>query len=312
MYDPSKPYKHEIIKLIQSTWRTPYVTVENGIYPILRKKFSRAEVVHADGIGTKGHYHSKKKTYKNAAVDALAMNLNDLALLGAVPYALVDHIVTPDEGGESVLEIVRALAAECKKRKIAIVGGETSHHDNVDGVDVSVVVLGFLKKKRKNELKPGDVLVDFKSSGLHANGFTKVRAMFGKGEWRDEFVAPTAIYLDQVLAILERFEVHGMMHITGGAFTKLKDILKNANAYIQAPPALRPQPIFHELYERGVSSREMYSTFNCGIGFVLGMSEKDAEKVVKKYKNAGIIGRVEEGSGAVEVTSAFDGATVRY
>lgn len=310
MYDPSKPYKHDLIKLIQSTWKTKYVSVTDGVYPVIRKKFSYPEVQHADGIGTKGYYHSRAKSYKNAVLDALAMNLNDLALMGAVPYALVDHIVTPDMGHESVMAVVRALALECKKRSIALVGGETSHHNNVDGIDIGLVVSGFIKTVRENELKPGLVLVGLKSNGLHANGITRVRAMFGPGEWRDEFVAPTVIYLDQVHEILKICDVQGMMHITGGAFTKLKDLLKNADASISHPPAMRPQNIFVELYERGVSSEDMYTTFNCGIGFVLGMPERDAAKVVKRYKNAALIGSTVTGRGQVHVASAFDGTAL--
>lgn len=310
MYNPSKPYKHDLIKLIQSTWKTKYVTVTEGIYPIIKKKFSYLEIQHADGIGTKGYYHSRAKTYHNAVIDALAMNLNDMALMGAVPYAVVDHIVTPDMGHESVMKIVRSLALECKRRGIALVGGETSHHNNVDGLDIGIVVSGFIKKKRKNLLRRGDVLVGLASNGLHANGITRVRAMFGEEEWRDAFVAPTAIYLDQVHAILEKCDVHGMMHITGGAFTKLKDILGTNDATIAHPPSMRPQNIFVELYERGVSSRDMYTTFNCGIGFILGMSSKDAELVVRKYKNARVVGSVVRGTGLVHVTSAFDGASL--
>lgn len=312
MYNPSKPYKHDLLKLIQSTWKTKYVSVKDGVYPIIRKKFPYPEIQHADGIGTKGYYHWRAKTFENAVIDALAMNLNDLALMGAVPYALVDHIVTPDMGHESVMRIVHALAKECKKRGIALVGGETSHHNNIDGIDIGLVVSGFVKKPRKNVLHPGDVLVGLRSNGLHANGITRVRAMFGPGEWRDEFVAPTAIYLDQVLAILKEHNVSGMMHITGGAFTKLKDLLRNADAHFLAPPAFRPQPIFHELYARGVGSADMYQTFNCGIGFVLGLKEDDARVLVRRYKNASIVGHVTKGTGVVRVVSAFDGEDLSY
>src|SRR3989344_6794222 len=299
MYNPSKPYKHELLSLIESTWQTPYVSVTSGTYPIIKKKFKGLEVQHTDGIGTKGIYHTKRGTYKEAVLDALAMNLNDLALVGAVPYALSDHITLPDQGSGPVLAIIRALSAECKKRKIAIVGGETSHHDNVDGLDIGMTVSGFILTRRENRMRAGDLLVGFKSSGLHSNGFTKVRALFRTGEWREDFVRPTAIYLDTILEILKRYEVHGMMHITGGAFTKLKDVLKKCDAYISAPRKLAPQPIFSELKSRGLSDREMYTTFNCGIGFVLSAPEKDALQIVKEVKNAAIIGRVERGEARI-------------
>ena len=307
MYDPSKPYKHQILKLIESTWQTPYVKVERGLYPIIRKKFSYPEIQHTDGIGTKGVYHLRKRTFKNAVIDALAMNLNDLAMMGAVPYALQDHIVVPDGGEESVLEIIRALTAECKRRRIAIVGGETSHHNNVSGIDISVTVSGFIKKVRTNKSEPGDILIGLRSKGLHSNGFTKVRSVFSKREWRDDFITPTAIYLDDILAILPRYTVHGMMHITGGAFTKLKDILSHADAVISQPKTLMPQKIFYELYNRGISSRVMYSTFNCGVGFILSVPPGEVKSIISKLKNAAVIGAVRRGNGNVKINSTFDG-----
>lgn len=310
MYDPVKPYKKELLKRIQSTWNTPYVTVTPGIYPIMRKKFSYPEVQHADGIGTKGIYHWRKKTFREAAIDALAMNLNDLALMGAIPYALQDHITTPDSGHTSVLALMRALTSECKKRKIAIIGGETSHHDNMDAIDVGIVVSGFIKEKRKNQSKVRDVLIGLKSNGLHSNGFTKVRGMFGASEWRDDFTKPTKIYIDGVHNILKKYTVNGMMHITGGAFSKLKDILGKNNAIIEIPNKLKPQDIFFELYDRGVSNKDMYTTFNCGVGFVLSVPEEEAQKIIKSTPGSAVIGEVVRGPGNVHITSAFNGREV--
>src|SRR3989344_797192 len=124
MYNPTKPYKYKILKLIESTWDTPYVKVEKGLYPVIKKKFSALEISHTDGIGTKGSYHWKKRTFKNAVLDALAMNLNDLAMVGAIPYAIQNHIVLPKDDHEAILAIVKRLLAECRQRNIAMTGGE--------------------------------------------------------------------------------------------------------------------------------------------------------------------------------------------
>lgn len=310
MYNPAKPYKHELLRLIESTWQTPYVNVKSGVYPIIKKKFTGLEIQHADGIGTKGVYHWKKRSFKNAVIDAFAMNANDLAMAGATPYAVVDHITTSDMGDTTVLALVRALATLCKEHQIALVGGETSHQDTLEGLDVSIVMSGFIKKPRTNHFRVGDMLIGLKSSGLHSNGFTKVRQMYGKGEWRADFTRPTVIYLPTVLAILKKYEVHGMMHITGGAFTKLHDLLGKADAVIEVPKALAPQPIFHELHKRGVSDREMYTTFNCGVGFILSVAPRNAAKIVASTPGAAVIGRVERGSGKVHITSSFTGKTL--
>ncbi|MBI2409668.1 hypothetical protein HYV30_01340 [Candidatus Kaiserbacteria bacterium] len=310
MYDPSKPYKRKILRLNKSTWQTPYVSIRAGTYPVITKKFKGPEVHHSDGIGTKGVYHWRKRSFKNAVIDAFAMNANDIAMAGAIPYGLQDHIVVPEVGERAILEIIRALTALCRKYKVAITGGETSHHDNVEALDIGIVMASFLPKPRTNRFKRGDVLIGLESSGLHSNGFTKVRGLFGKNEWRADFIRPTSIYLDTIRGFLKKYEIHGMMHITGGAFTKLKDLLKDADAIISHPSKLQPHAIFRELFERGVSDKQMYTTFNCGIGFVLSVPEREAAEIIMKTRNAAVIGKIVSGNGLVRIQSAFTGKTV--
>lgn len=305
MYDPRKPYKQQILRLIRTTWKTPYLSVQEGIYPIFKRKFSYPEVEHTDGIGTKGIYHWRKRTFRNAVLDALAMNLNDLAIVGAVPYKLQSHIVLPKDDHEAILSIVRSLGKECKKRRIAITGGETSIHDDAQGMDISMTVSGFVSNPKPNRFKIGDVLIGIRSGGLHSNGLTKIRELFKK-EWRKEFVAPTRIYADEILKLLGKYKIHGMMHITGGAFTKLKDILsEELDVVLEGSLKLAPQKIFYEIYKRGLPDEEMYKTFNCGIGFVLSVDVKDAKKVVKKLKNADILGHIVRGRGRIVIHSSF-------
>lgn len=310
MYNPVKPCKYKILKLIESTWNTPYVKIEKGLYPIIIKKFSLPEIQHTDGIGTKGIYHWQKRTFRNAVLDALAMNLNDLAMAGAVPYALQDHIVLPKDDHKAVLEIVKVLAKECRKRNIAITGGETSIHSGVQGMDISITLSGFIKFPQKNKYKAGDILIGLKSRGLHSNGFTKVREIFGK-KYKKEFTEPTATYIDEVLPLLKGYKINGMMHVTGGAFTKLKDILEKTDVIISHPRKLSPQKIFQEMYQKGLSSKEMYSTFNCGIGFVLSTPKYQTTEIISHLKNAEIIGEVRKGNGQICITSALDGRIVK-
>lgn len=305
MYDPTKPYKKQILDLIKQTWETCYVSVKEGVYPIIKKKFSYPEVDHTDGIGTKGVYHWKQRSFENAALDALAMNLNDLALSRAIPYKLQNHIFIPKDDKDAILEIVKALVYESKKRNIAITGGETSIHDNIKGLDISMTVSGFIPKEKPNKFKRGDVLIGLKSSGLHSNGFTKVRKVFGK-VWSPEFIKPTKIYLDTILELDEKYDIHGMMHITGGAYTKLKDILgKDTDAVIEKNYELEPHQIFRTLYNQGIPDKEMYTTFNCGTGFILSASPRNAKKIVASVKNAHPIGEIVRGTGKVKIESWF-------
>ena len=307
MYEPIKPYKKKILESVGKTWETPYVSIRDDIYPIIEKKFSYPEIDHTDGIGTKGIYHWQQGTFRNAVLDALAMNLNDLAMARAVPYKLQNHIIIPEED-ERILKIIEALSEECKRRKIAITGGETSIHNNINGLDISITISGFIKNPKPNKFEVGDILIGIKSNGLHSNGFTKVREVFGQ-EYRSEFVEPTKIYLDEVLDLNSKFDIHGMMHITGGAYSKLKDLLENTDVEINRARKLKPQNIFKELYKRGVSDEEMYKTFNCGIGFILSVSSEDADNVITEL-DTDIIGRVVPGTGKIKIESMFSNKVI--
>jgi len=311
MYNPTKPYKYRILLLIESTWSSPYVKVKKGLYPVFERKISFPEVQHTDGIGTKGFYHWRKKSFRNAVLDALAMNLNDLAMVGATPYALQNHIVLPKDDHKAILAIVRELAKECRKRKIVMTGGETSIHSDMPGMDISITVSGFVKNFPKNQCRVGDILIGIKSNGLHSNGITRVREIFGNQN-REEFTAPTRIYLDEILSVMVRHKINGMMHITGGAFTKLKDILNKTDATINQPRKLQPQNIFREIYDSGVSDEKMYSTFNCGVGFVLSVPRSEAGKILSEIPNSAVLGEVVRGVGKIKILSSFSGKIIRF
>jgi phosphoribosylformylglycinamidine cyclo-ligase len=175
----------------------------------------------------------------------------------------------------------------------------------MEGMDLSITVSGFVEKPFHNACRAGDVLIGIRSSGIHSNGFTMVRKVLGN-RLRKEFTVPTTIYWDVIYPLIERDAIHGAMHITGGAFVKLKDILGKNDAVIEIPQRRAPQPIFREMYDRGLSSKTMYTTFNCGIGFVISASREQAKKIVRSIPNASVIGSVVHGSGMVHLRSAFD------
>ncbi len=308
MYKPSKPYKQKIIDEIKKTWKTPYVKVKFNTYPIVTKHFSYPEVDHTDGIGTKGYYHWVRGTFREAVIDALAMNLNDLAIVRAVPYKLSNHITVPLEDIR-VYKIIKELVRECRMRKIAIVGGENSFHDNIEGLDISMTVSGFIKNPKPNRFEAGDVLIGLRSSGLHSNGITTVRKVFGR-EILPEFTKPTSIYIDKILELGKRFDIHGMMHITGGAYTKLKDIAEGLDVAIFRH-GLKPQRIFYKLHEKGISDKKMYETFNCGVGFIFSVTKNQAEHAAKTSGGT-IIGGVRKGNGKVIVESFFSRKTIVF
>ena len=296
-------YKGEILKLIQKTWETPYISVRNQI---VKKKFSFPEYCHTDGIGTKGIYHWKKRTFKNAVLDALAMNLNDLLMMNARPYAILNHLFLPKDDKKAILEIIGYLSKECKKRKITILGGETAIHNDMEGMELSITMLGFVEKPRVNKFKIGDVLIGIGSNGLHSNGISKIREIFGQ-KIKSEFIKPTFIYFDEIFPLIQKIDIHGMVHITGGAFTKLKDLLNKADAIINRNHKLKPQKIFYEIRKRGVSEVQMYKIFNCGVGLILSVSPKEAKKILSQIKHfkTSIIGKIIPGTGKLIIESAF-------
>jgi len=308
-YNPEKPYKKQILNLIKKTWDTPYLSIKEGTYSFFKKKFNYVEVDHTDGIGTKGFYYWKKRNFRDAVIDALAINLNDMAIARATPYKLQCHIILPKDDGKAILEIMHNLVRECRKYRIAITGGETSIQNNLNGLDISLTVSGFVKKEMKNQFIKGDVLLGFSSNGLHSNGFTMARKVLGE-KLLSSFIKPTKIYLKDVNSLLNKYNIHGCMHITGGAYTKLKSLLNNSDAVIHNH-GIKPQLVFKQLYQNGVNEKDMYRTFNYGIGFILSVSKKDSLKIISEYKNIHNIGEVVSGSCLVKIRSIFSGKQIK-
>lgn len=289
MYNPTKPYASKILELISDC---------KGDIP-----------ASTDGIGTKGIYHWKQRTFRNAVLDAMAMNLNDLAVMRARATGLHNHIILPEEDEEAILEIIRNIAEECKNRNIKILSGETAIHDTLNELEISVSIIGeYCNERRDNKFIRGDSLVGIASSGLHSNGFTLVRKIF-EDEFRREFVEPTLIYSGAVLDLNEGHNINGMCHITGGAFTKIKQYLNGSDAIIYNNHSLRPQQVFRDIAAK-IQDEKMYKTFNCGVGFVLSVSPESAENVVSQLRDDGleadVIGEVIEGNGNVKIDSMFN------
>jgi phosphoribosylformylglycinamidine cyclo-ligase len=297
MYDTRKPHTGKVLEMIKQTWDTPYCKVEDRfMYPAIKLKGDYWMMDHTDGIGTKGHYHWELRTFRNAALDALAMNLNDLAMCFANPIKLQNHIFLPEDDNDAIFEIIDTLVEECRHRGIAMTGGETSIHNNMNGMDISMTVTGIFRGGRVNKYMSGDVLVGLKSSGLHSNGFTKVHQVLEPITGIvPEFVVPTRIYEIQKI----HNSVNMVNHITGGAYTKLLPYAKDVDLHFDfdAPK------IFHDLAEH-CSSEEMYKTFNCGYGFVLSVPPDKVKYVINETGGC-IIGHVEEGSGKIVIKSAF-------
>ncbi len=292
MYDTTKPYTNFIIETISKTWNKP----SNKIY-------------HVDGIGTKGIYHWQNRSFKNAVIDSLAMNLNDLAFNYASPKIIADHITIPEDDEESIKDIIVNLTKECEHRNIEILGGETSIHNNLNGMDISITMIGDILFRKNNKFLPNDIIIGIESNGLHCNGFTKIREL--GMEYSDEFIKPTRIYIDDIMKLIYKYDIHAMMHMTGGGFTKLLKL--NDNTLVNIAYVICNQNIFYDIYNCDVSDYEMYKTFNCGIGFIIALDEEYVDDCMKDINHrCSIIGDVCKGNNKVIINSSYSNNKVEY
>jgi phosphoribosylformylglycinamidine cyclo-ligase len=310
------------------------------------------ELSGTDGIGTKGLLHWQMGTEQNGAQDAFAMVVDDLIEGGFVPVMIQDHITMQEEDPGRIFKIVDALTRlavknawkdpEGKSRPIIISGGETAIINTLKGFEVGITGTGYVM--RGNEIRSaanvGDALIGIESSGVHSNGMTFLREEFFEKRgmllgdrlpWGatvgEELTIPTNVYLPalkEMLACAARAgragdSVHGMVHITGGGLSKLKELMRdgdNMSMQVMGDHALKPQELFHFVHDEfGMSSERIYKTFNCGVGYVVAADwefEQDALKILNRHFAADVIGYVEAGRRKVVIDSQFDNTKVEY
>ncbi len=264
--------------------------------------------ITTDGVGTKILVGIAMKKYDTLGIDCVAANVNDLLAIGAEPLAMVDYIAMQKIDEEIIAEIAKGLEEGCRIANITLVGGETATlPDMIKGFDLAGTALGVVRKDRiitGKDVKPGDVIMALPSSGIHCNGLTLARKVieanglsyfdkFGEKTIGEELLTPTRIYME-ILDIIRNCEVHGLAHITGGAFRKLKRLRKDVKYVIDSP--LKPQEIFRFIQKLGnVDELEMYRTYNMGMGFLIIVPEESVT-CVEKF-GAKRVGYVEEGEG---------------
>ncbi len=276
-----------------------------------------ALAMHTDGVGTKQLLAIEMERFDTVGIDCVAMTVNDLVCLGCEPVALLDYIALQREDKALVSELVKGLAAGAKQSSAAIVGGETAiMGDSVKGFDLVSMGVGVVARDHVldgSSITEGDRVIGVASSGLHSNGYTLARRVLlarhslderieGLGSTLGEaMLTPTKIYVKPVLDVIERCEVHGVAHITGGAFTKLRRLVgdRSLGFALNLPP---PPPIFGMIQiEGGISDVEMLRTFNMGIGLCIVAPENEAEAVVRILRRRGVmatdVGHVKRGSG---------------
>ena len=268
--------------------------------------------MHCDGVGSKVLVAQALDKHDTVGIDALAMNANDLICVGSAPIVGVDDLALSHADAELVDEILKGLVAGCKEAGVALIGGETAIlPDLIKGAadkknpsradyDLSMTVVGTLSGAplTGRDLKAGDTLVGLASSGLHSNGFSLARKLLPASEWGEEMLVPTRLYVKPVLEMLSSHpsSIHGIAHITGGAFSKLSRIGAHAHAGFELTGMPEPQGAMAELAKKMNDARESYRTFNMGVGLVIACEKGAEEHVMKTAKKHGtessVIGRV--------------------
>jgi len=271
---------------------------------------------HTDGVGTKVLIANKMQKFDTIGIDCVAMNVNDIICIGATPISFVDYIAANRNDQRIFKQIVSGLVRGAKKSSVPIVGGETAIMPDLIsgkgfGFDLAGMVVGILSKKEMvlgNKIKPNDVIIGIKSSGLHSNGYSLARKVLSKYSLKRKFkgvgilgnalLKPTEIYVKPVLEAIEKCSIHGLAHITGGSFTKLLR-LKQIGFELDNLP--KTPALMRLIQDCGVKSDEMYKTFNMGVGFCIISPENQVrgiQKIITKHKMKSYeIGRISKKKG---------------
>ena len=321
--DQIKSIQNSIGKSIRSTHVLPKkgkVISGFGHYAGLIEYNKGIMTLHTDGVGTKILVAQAMNKYDTIGIDCIAMNVNDTVCLGATPVGYLSYVALEKTNDNLLKEITKGLVKGANMSNIAIVGGETAILSDIitgqkkdHNFDLAGMILGILENRKKmilgDKIKPGDVIIGIKSSGIHSNGLTLAREVLLKQHSINdkpdyinksigaELLTPTAMYSNVILKLVEKFgtRIHGLAHITGGAFTKLKRLNERVDYVLDNLPVING--IFKQIMVDGnISEKEMYRTFNMGIGFCIIASRESADEIIETISiermKASIIGNI--------------------
>ena len=280
-----------------------------------------------DGVGTKLKLAFLMDKHDTVGIDCVAMCVNDIICCGAKPLFFLDYIACGKNIPERIASIVSGVAEGCVQSGAALIGGETAEMPGfypVDEYDLAGFSVGVVDKSKildPSTMKAGDVVIALPSSGVHSNGFSLVRKVFdvensdikspreelGGKSIGETLLTPTKIYVKPVLALLEQVKVKGISHITGGGFYENipRSIPDGLGAVIERN-AVRVLPIFDLIAKEGnISERDMFNTFNMGVGMSIVVAREDAEKAVEVLKASGedayVIGKIENSEDKITI-----------
>ena len=262
-----------------------------------------------DGVGTKLKIALDTKKYDSIGIDCFAMCANDILCHGAKPLFFLDYLACGKLDSNVASEIVLGMVKACKDNECALIGGETAEMPGmyqVGDYDVAGFCVGIVERDEiidGSKIKKGDKIIAIPSSGFHSNGFSLVRKVFPNFEEEFEgkplyetLLEPTRLYYHPIHQLLKVVGLSGIAHITGGGLREnVPRIIPNGLCAAIQTEKIRIPSIMLELEKRGnVDRMEMFGTFNMGVGMVVVVDEKDAEKVLSTLKDAYEIGEITE------------------
>ena len=312
-------------KAVQATYTNEVISDIGGFGGLYAPQIKEMEepilVSGTDGVGTKLKLAFLMDKHDTIGEDCVAMCVNDVICTGASPMFFLDYMALGKNIPEKVATIVAGVAEGCKKANCSLIGGETAEMPGfypVDEYDLAGFCVGIVDKKKiidNKTIEIGDKVIGLKSSGVHSNGFSLVRKVFDVNkENLNEYVEslgctvgeallkPTKIYVKPILKLIEQVKVKGISHITGGGFYEnMPRMLRDGVALKINKNSYEIPPIFKLIAERGnIPERDMYNTFNMGIGMAVIVPENEVEKSLEILRQAGeeayLIGEVIEGN----------------
>lgn len=292
-----------------------------GLFELDLKGIKKPVLVSGtDGVGTKLKIAFLMNKHDTIGIDCVAMCVNDIICVGAKPLIFLDYIACGKNYPEKISEIVKGISKGCVQSNCALIGGETAEMPDFyakDEYDLAGYSTGIVDKSKiinNSLIKKGDIIIALSSSGIHSNGFSLVRKILnidnsninnvvkelGKKSIGEILLTPTKIYVKPILKLLKKIKVKGISHITGGGFYEnIPRCIPNGLCAEIEKNKIKILPIFKYIQKIGnIEERDMFNTFNMGVGMCIIVSKKDAEKTIEILnsckENAYIIGKIIE------------------
>jgi phosphoribosylformylglycinamidine cyclo-ligase len=318
--DAGNAFIERIKPIVKQTFRPGVLTGLGGfgaLFELPLERFKEPVLVSGtDGVGTKLKLALELGRHDTIGIDLVAMCVNDIVVAGAEPLFFLDYYATGHLDVEVATEVVRGIARGCELAGAALTGGETAEMPGIYAAgdyDLAGFCVGIAEKGRliqPERVRPGDVLIGLSSSGPHSNGYSLIRKILelrradlnqplGPHSLGEALLAPTRIYVKPLLQLMQQLDIHALAHITGGGLPEnLPRVLPAGCKAVIERDSWQLPAVFRWLQQQGnLAETELLRTFNCGVGMVVCVAEKDAKSALQQLQSAGeapwLLGRIE-------------------